>query len=134
MKRDPIQPATHPLERHYLDLTRRRFFGKAAATMGAGLGGLALASMLGNGPTGTGSDDAARAEAMFRAGTHFAPKAKRVICMHMEGAPSQIDLYDHKPLLNEMNGNSPSGEMGPMSGRGFGAFENDSAWMWTLPR
>ncbi|MFN0007954.1 MAG: DUF1501 domain-containing protein, partial [Planctomycetota bacterium] len=68
--------------------------------------GLALASMLGGAssshlPTGTGTDDAARAEAMFRAGTHFAPKAKRVICMHLDGAPSQIDLYDHKPTLRQ---------------------------------
>ena len=30
---------------------------------------------------------------------HFAPKAKRVIYMHMEGAPSQLDLFDHKPQL-----------------------------------
>ena len=33
------------------------------------------------------------------AGPHFAPKAKRVIYMHMEGAPSQIDLFDYKPQL-----------------------------------
>jgi hypothetical protein len=103
MKNDPIQPASHPLEQHYLDLTRRRFFGQAATMMGAGLGGLALSTMLSgaghSGVAGGGTDDAARAEALFRAGTHFAPKAKRVICMHMEGAPSQLDLYDHKPGL-----------------------------------
>jgi hypothetical protein len=32
---------------------------------------------------------------------HFAPKAKRVIYMHMEGAPSQLDLYDYKPGLRQ---------------------------------
>jgi hypothetical protein len=32
-------------------------------------------------------------------GPHFAPRAKRVIYLHMEGAPSQLDLYDHKPGL-----------------------------------
>jgi hypothetical protein len=35
---------------------------------------------------------------------HFAPKVKRVIYLFQSGAPSQIDLFDHKPLLNEMNG------------------------------
>ena len=35
---------------------------------------------------------------------HFAPRAKRVIYLLQSGAPSQIDLFDHKPLLNKMNG------------------------------
>ena len=32
---------------------------------------------------------------------HFAPKAKRLIYLHMNGAPSQLDLWDHKPKLQE---------------------------------
>jgi len=32
---------------------------------------------------------------------HFAPKAKRLIYLHMNGAPSQIDLFDHKPRLTD---------------------------------
>ena len=35
---------------------------------------------------------------------HFAPKAKRVIYLFMAGGPSQIDLFDYKPVLNERNG------------------------------
>lgn len=35
---------------------------------------------------------------------HFAPKAKRVIYLFQSGAPSQLDLFDHKPKLREMNG------------------------------
>ena len=35
---------------------------------------------------------------------HFAPKAKRCICIYLEGAPSQIDLFDPKPKLNELHG------------------------------
>jgi hypothetical protein len=35
---------------------------------------------------------------------HFAPKAKACICIYLEGAPSQIDLFDPKPKLNELNG------------------------------
>ena len=46
---EPIHPATHPVEQHYLDLTRRRFFGLAARSVSAGVGGMALASLLGAG-------------------------------------------------------------------------------------
>ncbi len=35
---------------------------------------------------------------------HFAPKAKRVIYLHMSGSPSQLDLFDHKPKLQELDG------------------------------
>jgi hypothetical protein len=83
----------HPLEEHYLTLTRRRFFGAAAQTVGAGLGTLALASLLGK-RAWAGTSPVA-------VGPHFAPKAKRVIYLHMEGAPSQIDLWDYKPGLRE---------------------------------
>ena len=41
-----MHPPLHPLEEHYLSLTRRRFFGMAAHTMGAGLGTLALSSLV----------------------------------------------------------------------------------------
>ena len=35
---------------------------------------------------------------------HFVPKVKRVIYLFQSGAPSQLDLFDHKPLLSKMNG------------------------------
>ena len=35
---------------------------------------------------------------------HFAAKAKHVIYLHMAGSPSQLDLFDYKPKLNELNG------------------------------
>jgi uncharacterized protein DUF1501 len=66
-----------------LTLTRRRFFGRAAGTLGAALGTGALAQALGSAVPGPS----------------LAPRARRVIYMHMEGAPSQLDLYDHKPEL-----------------------------------
>jgi uncharacterized protein (DUF1501 family) len=85
-----------PLQAHGLELTRRRFFGRAASTIGSGLGTLALGSLLSEGrlfgAPSTGPGAALR-------GPHFRPKAKRVIYLHMEGAPSQIDLWDHKPEL-----------------------------------
>ncbi|MBK5278267.1 MAG: DUF1501 domain-containing protein [Bacteroidia bacterium] len=36
--------------------------------------------------------------------THFAPKAKRVIYLFQSGAPSQLELFDYKPLLSKMQG------------------------------
>ena len=74
-----------------------------AGTIGAGLGGMALAGLAGRANAGAvqggvaaGAGDPAGVHA---AGPHFAPKAKRVIYLHMEGAPSQLDLYDYKPDL-----------------------------------
>ncbi len=89
-----------PLERYYLDCTRRRFFGLAANSIGASVGGVALASLLGSLGTEAIADAGAAASAQQpQIGAHFPAKAKRVIYMHMEGAPSQIDLFDHKPKL-----------------------------------
>lgn len=35
---------------------------------------------------------------------HFAPKAKHIIYLHMAGSPSQLELFEHKPELNKLNG------------------------------
>ena len=92
----PIRESTaDPLEEYLRNLTRRRFFGAMASTMGAGIGSLALGSLMKG-----GSAHAAPIDPTSEAGhvlsnlPHYAPKAKRVIYMHMEGAPSQLDLYD----------------------------------------
>jgi hypothetical protein len=95
-RRDDLQELNvdepqHGIEPRHLTLTRRRFFGRAASTIGAGLGGLALSSVLAEGARGETSAAAT--------GPHFAPKARRVIYLHMEGGPSQLDLFDHKPEL-----------------------------------
>ena len=74
---------------------RRQFFSGA----GLKVGGIALASMLGqrlHGAQITGEGDMHPALPGL---PHFAPKAKRLIYLHMNGAPSQIDLFDHKPRL-----------------------------------
>lgn len=86
---------SNPLEEHYLSLTRRRFFGAGSRTLAAGLGSLAMGSLL---PNAT-ADDAQPMGSGVLGKPHFAPKAKRVIYMHMEGAPSQLDLFDYKPQL-----------------------------------
>jgi hypothetical protein len=43
-------------------------------------------------------------DAMASRPPHFAPRAKRVIYLHMSGSPSQLDLFDPKPKLVELNG------------------------------
>jgi hypothetical protein len=93
-----------PLEQYLLNLTRRRFFGSVAGTVGAALGGTALASLLGGRPAladATGRVVPPSEAFPSDRRPHFAPKAKRVIYLHMEGAPSQLDLYDYKPRLAE---------------------------------
>jgi len=64
---------------------------------GLGLGTLALAELMQ--PT-TAS---ARTGGILEQ-THLTPRAKRVIFLFQSGGPSQMDLFDHKPLLNEMHG------------------------------
>ncbi|MGB7160761.1 MAG: DUF1501 domain-containing protein [Tepidisphaeraceae bacterium] len=85
-------------------MNRRDFLGR----FGLGMGGVALMGLLNRdvrGATSVAQSAAARSE--FKGilpAPHFAPKAKRVIYLFMSGGPSQHDLFDHKPLLNEMNG------------------------------
>ena len=69
--------------------TRRQFFQNAA---GFSIGGAAFASLL---QAGTSS---------AYTGLHFPAKAKRVIYLYMAGGPSQVDLFDHKPKLAQLDG------------------------------
>src|SRR5262249_3564145 len=84
-----------PLPSAVAALTRRHFFGRA------GLGLAALATLL-------DADLRAAPDAEAQGGLpglpHFAPKAQRVIYLFQSGAPSQMDLFDHKPKLAELRG------------------------------
>ena len=62
-------------------------------TCGCGFGGLALSSLLQRDLL------AAQANPLAPRAPHFAPRAKRVIFLHMHGGPSQHDLFEYKPLL-----------------------------------
>ncbi|MBO45801.1 MAG: sulfatase [Planctomycetes bacterium] len=88
-----------PLQERNLLLTRRRFFDISARSIGAGLGALGLQSILS--ASGSASPFNLQASEPTEPGPHFRPRAKRVIYMHMEGAPSQLDLFDYKPGLQE---------------------------------
>ena len=79
-----------PITESQLLVNRRYFFGKSAT----GLGMAALASMLG--------EDAFGAEPSLL--TQIAPKAKRVIYLFQNGAPSHVELFDHKPELAKRHG------------------------------
>ncbi|MEY5026328.1 MAG: hypothetical protein RLZZ244_1856, partial [Verrucomicrobiota bacterium] len=73
-------------------------------TFGMGLGGLALAEMLHrSAPAAPAAPQTPAAETPHGL-AHFAPKAKRVIYLFMSGGPSQLDLFDYKPLLVKRHG------------------------------
>jgi len=73
-------------------LSRRDFLNR----FGMGVGGIALGHLMGG--------EAIAEDGLPEGLTHFAPKAKRVIYLFQSGGPSQLDLFDYKPLLNKMNG------------------------------
>ena len=86
-------------------LTRRHFFGGASL----GLGGAALASLLGTDPAFAAGEPGSVGGTLSSVGRgglpglpHFAPKAKRAIFLFMAGGPSQIDTLDYKPTLDEL--------------------------------
>lgn len=80
-----------PFREHHLTMTRRQLFGRTAF----GVGTLALSSLM-------------RADLPFvrqqnpGGVPHFAPKAKRMIYLSMNGGPSQIDMWDYKPKMQEV--------------------------------
>src|SRR5688572_5340152 len=94
------------MDKHKLNLetlrqiSRRHFLMESAA----GLGAAALGTFMGscvpkNGP----KDLSSIADPMAPKPPHFPGKAKRVIYMHMAGAPSQLELFDYKPELQKLN-------------------------------
>jgi hypothetical protein len=91
----------NPLLAGHALYTRRQFFGRSAL----GVGTAALASLLGR------TTEAASPALPNRRAIpglpdlpHFAPKAKRVIYLFQNGAPSHVDLFDYKPKLREWHG------------------------------
>jgi hypothetical protein len=89
----------HPFEEYLLD-SRRSFLTSAAN----GVGALALASLLQTDGLLASETAAAPTNPLAPRPPHFAPKAKSCIFIFLEGAPSQIDLFDPKPKLNELHG------------------------------
>jgi hypothetical protein len=91
---------------NYSKFTRRDFLTKTTL----GLGAVGFASLLD--PFGLFGKDPAKSNLISELGgsngvlgqPHFIPKAKRVIYLFQSGGPSQMDLFDYKPILNKLNG------------------------------
>ncbi|RNI38777.1 DUF1501 domain-containing protein [Hanamia caeni] len=81
---------------HSLNLNRRKFLSK----LSLGIGSVALGSLLIPDLFSGKSEE----DMMVTGLPQFAPKAKRVIYLFQNGAPSQLDLFDYKPKLQEMFG------------------------------
>jgi hypothetical protein len=81
---------------HGLNFNRRRFLSRLSLGLGsAALGSLLVPDLF----TGDSADSG------FAPGIpHFAPKAKRVIYLFQNGAPSQLELFDYKPKLRDLVG------------------------------
>ena len=94
-----MDPIREQIER----MTRRHFFGRA----GLGLGTAALSTLLAESarsettPTG-GLSPSATLTGGLPGLPHFPPKARRAIYLHMNGGPSQMDLFDYKPKMDAM--------------------------------
>lgn len=89
-----------PLFEYHVQQTRRQFFGST----GLRLGTIALSGLLagrGFGEAPPAASAAERVHAPLPGFPHFAPRAKRLIYLHMNGAPSQMDLWDYKPGLRD---------------------------------
>jgi hypothetical protein len=91
------------------ELDRRRFLWSA----GGGLGGIALAHLLGSEGLLAADATPAKTSGRARVGLHHPARASRVIEFFMSGAASQCDLYDYKPLLIKKHGESfnPGGKV-----------------------
>src|SRR5262249_33179700 len=81
------------------NMTRRHFFGRM------GIGAAALATLL-NEDAGAAQNDGGLAGL-----PHFPPKAKRGIYLFQSGGPSQLELFDYKPRLYQLNGSELPGSV-----------------------
>src|SRR5436190_5664418 len=90
----PGRPAASP------EASRRWFLQQC----GVGMGGLALHSLMGNTARAAG-------DAMAPKQPHFRARAKNVIYLFMAGAPSHLELFDHKPQLTKFSGTLPPPEL-----------------------
>src|SRR5215469_6780369 len=92
-------------------IDRRRFLWST----GGGLGGVALAHLLGAEDllAGEASPSRPRPRADWNGGIHHPARARRVVELFMSGAASQCDMFDYKPLLIKKHGDKfdPGGKI-----------------------
>ena len=114
--------------REYIHLTRREFLTSAAG----GIGGLALASLLANNVLAGEANPGKSINPLAAKKPHYAPKAKNCIFFFLSGGSSQVDLFDPKPKLNELQG-QPLPES-VLKGVRFAFIQKDSARLMGSPR
>lgn len=116
-----IDPSINSLDH----LTRRHFLRDCKV----GLGGMALGSLLG--PAAGQGPQGKRDEPLAPRPPHFAPRAKRVIYLHMAGSPPILDMLDYKPELARLHGKACPDEF--LKGRKF-AFTSGVPTLLGSPR
>lgn len=88
---------SNPFFENRLRVNRRYFLGRLSLGLGtAALGSLLIKDLF--------SSETHTENLITQALPHFAPKAKRVIYLFQNGAPSQLESFDYKPMLNKMYG------------------------------
>jgi hypothetical protein len=92
----------NPLTDNRLHITRRALLGKSATGVGLAALSYLFRNEFASAVANTGAESAA--SNLLAGLPHFAPKAKRVIYMFQNGAPSHVDLFDYKPKLKEWHG------------------------------
>src|SRR3989440_12812931 len=92
-----------------LFVTRRQFLQRA----GMGFGALSLAALLGEDLLGLGSNaNAIEAASLLPRQPHFPARAKHVVHIFAQGAPSHVDTWDPKPALTQYDGKTIPGQNG----------------------
>ena len=84
-------------------MTRR----ESLQRMGTGLGVLGLAGILAQDGTLANGAEPGSSSPLAPKAAHFAPRAKHIIHLFMNGGPSQVDTFDPKPALTKYNGQRP---------------------------
>jgi hypothetical protein len=106
----------------FTPFSRKKFLMQACG----GIGGLALSHLLGlEGLLGASGE----AETLR---THHKPRAKNCIYIYLEGGPSQMDLYDPKPMLNQLDGQALPESM--LKNMRFAFIAKESARIMGTPR
>ena len=103
-------------------LTRREMLARTAN----GFGALALSALL--------AERADARQGTGQRGVHFAPRARNVIFLYMDGGPSQVDTFDYKPMLDRHHGRNPQQVIGKVEKT---QFDNNGTVMrcpWTFRR
>ena len=89
----------NPIHERQMQINRRHFFAQGAR----GIGAAALGSLFAPNAYAGDTKNAAAIGGLADL-PHIAPRAKRVIYLFQSGGPSQLDLFDHKPAMDDMRG------------------------------